>query len=1383
LVFDYPRFAVATTGIGISNTFGYASSGEMTSFTTPLGGTLGWTYRSFLYSGGVTVRELQNRTVSAVAGSSNSVSFGHSDSEDTNPPGLHAWISIYDSGAQSTKFYSSGVISANNLVAPTAYEEWNPDSSVNLHKDFAWTADSAGNAYMGQVTTTMNPGAAYAVTSKSAQTMDAYGNLTQAFVYDYGNLSTAARTYNFTYAYQQDSNYAVKYLFNRQTLATVTASSGTTTLSGASYDQSALQDAGNSGYLRNHDSTFDVSTHYRGNPTSTWQAGTSMTYLYQTTGIPYQMTNGYGVVVTTAPSNDTNWSLPGVLTPNSNSNLATSVSYATSFAVTSVTGPNGATGNATYDLYGRPTSNTSTDGAVTNYTYSYLPNTQTATITNGSGTIWKKTTLDGFGRTIKVETGHDSTTVSVSEMQYAPCACSPLGKLWRTSVPYAPGQTPLWTTNTYDGSGRTLTVVKPDGASTTRYLYQGNTTRVTDPAGKWKLFTNDAMGNLASVTEPDPNNQPNGTTVTSYTYNAMNQLTGVSMPRMTTGGSYTQTRSFAWSGADLTSSTNPENGTVTYQYDGSHHVTQRTDAKNQQTRYAYDSYGRLSTVQHYVWNTYYFADHTPYQQLDNVTGQDVNYYYDYPMLPGAQNTWGRLSGVTFNATSAPNDSGGTITVPGSAEYHWYYATGGALPGSVDVLLNNLGDNWNVWVVSGSWLSAGKKSYTNNTITISPIESALSSMSTGKYTGTVAVQNSTGDLTYITVDLAVNTFAQYPSAYYYSYNQAGRVTKQRLHITNPMTDFDASYAWDNQGRMTSQTYPGSAGYSYQYDSMGNLSSIPGVATASYNFAGQLTNLNYGVSETRTYDGQLRLTSIVTGTMLNESYVYSTTADNGRITSTVNGLSGETITYSYDAINRLASATSSNGGWSQQYTYDGFGNLTGTNGAAIWSFDPATNRSTLGTTDANGLPNTVQTYPYAWDVENRLTGSMGVGYGYDHAGKRITKSNSYEDGNGNVHVETTVYFYGITGQKLQTYQCNVVGGQSQGCLLQGTNVYFGRKLIVANGSPVATDRLGSVRYSGGQRISYYPYGQERPQTNGQTTADGTDKFGTYFRDGVGQDYADQRYYNQAGRFFSPDPGGLSTADPGDPGSWNRYTYAGADPMNRYDPEGLFYAIAPQPVPGPQTGYNPTTTTSNVSSFPGGTGGKDMAEPELPGDDDEVVGGGRSPCSFSAQDLQKYMLNTAAWRADGSSIETGVASRPLAAFAEEIMFDAVQDDVDPRLLVAIAFVEGKWGADRDAASTDNSFGLHNGRGKLANFTNAGQWGAGIQEAADVLNKMLGNGLNTVSLLYGAQPGSYCQGSSCKGFKSPIVSDKLKAMGGNPGSLNSPCYYDKDTKLYYAK
>jgi YD repeat-containing protein len=86
-----------------------------------------------------------------------------------------------------------------------------------------------------------------------------------------------------------------------------------------------------------------------------------------------------------------------------------------------------------------------------------------------------------------------------------------------------------WTIYAYDGSGRTLTVTAPDGANTTGYAYHGNSTTVTDPAGKWKTSTVDAYGTVIQVTEPNP---AGGTLA--------NQLTGVPMTR----GNVTQTRTF-----------------------------------------------------------------------------------------------------------------------------------------------------------------------------------------------------------------------------------------------------------------------------------------------------------------------------------------------------------------------------------------------------------------------------------------------------------------------------------------------------------------------------------------------------------------------------------------------------------------------------------------------------------------------------------------------------------------------------------------------------------------------------------------------------------------------------------------------------------------------
>jgi RHS repeat-associated protein len=128
---------------------------------------------------------------------------------------------------------------------------------------------------------------------------------------------------------------------------------------------------------------------------------------------------------------------------------------------------------------------------------------------------------------------------------------------------------------------------------------------------------------------------------------------------------------------------------------------------------------------------------------------------------------------------------------------------------------------------------------------------------------------------------------------------------------------------------------------------------------------------------------------------------------------------------------------------------------------------------------------------------------------------------------------------------------------------------------NGNCVVTDRLGSLRgigtnesCGGWTHISYFPYGEEQT-----STANGIEKFGTYFRDAVGQDYAQQRYYNlNTGRFWSVDPGGIRTAHLGNPTSWNRYAYVNGDPINFRDPMGLDCCYGDS---------DPTTSGNDVNS----------------------------------------------------------------------------------------------------------------------------------------------------------------------------------------------------------
>jgi YD repeat-containing protein len=158
-------------------------------------------------------------------------------------------------------------------------------------------------------------------------------------------------------------------------------------------------------------------------------------------------------------------------------------------------------------------------------------------------------------------------------------------------------------------------------------------------------------------------------------------------------------------------------------------------------------------------------------------------------------------------------------------------------------------------------------------------------------------------------------------------------------------------------------------------MGRLSTMmesgTQVASANYNWADQLTGMTYDTfSEGRTYDPlTLQLTRLVTNQntywgptpVMDMTYGYTAGQNNGRITSSTDGTLGETVNYSYDSLNRLATAQATNNAWGNAYGYDGFGNLTGesvTAGKAPY-FSNAVNAATNGyigaSYDANGNSN--------------------------------------------------------------------------------------------------------------------------------------------------------------------------------------------------------------------------------------------------------------------------------------------------------------------------------------------------------------------------------------------------------------------------------------------
>ena len=779
------------------------------------------------------------------------------------------------------------------------------------------------------------------------------------------------------------------------------------------------------------------------------------------------------------------------------------------------------------------------------------------------------------------------------------------------------------------------------------------------------------------VTEPNP---AGGTFATNYTYTPANQLTGVSMTR----GNVTQTRTFLYSGTDLVSATNPENGTVTYTYDGAHHVLSRTDAIGNQTQYTYDSYGRLTEAQYFPKSASGYEDFT----------QRVTYSYD-----SGPYGLGRLTGVAFG--------GGIEDYP--IYSHWY-------------------------------------------------------------------------------------------TYSYAYNQAGHVTTQTASVQVATTEnnfwmsiqpvspavatLTTNYQWDDEGRMTSlspalslpTSWPNSASFpamGYQYDVNGRLNTLTSngsnFATASYTPAGQLYQLSYGgLTETNTYNSMLQLINRSVPGYLNMTYNYSGTQNNGRIVTAQDGITGESTSYTYDALNRLAGA--SNSLWSGTYAYDGFGNLLSKSGSggspnsfpSMTASYNANNQLTTASYDANGNTSSFNGYYYGYTVENRRNSQTGTAfpwpetlYGNDPWGKRVMKETNPDpsDYEGDYNPLWEFYFYAINGQRLVTVDCNNPNANYQpNCWVVGENVYFGKRLLVSNGVYVATDRLGTVRANTqGESFAYYPFGEER--TN---RPDGRDKFATYFRDGVGQDYAEQRYYNAGmGRFWTVDSGGMATADASNPTSWNRYAYVGGDPINFRDPTGL----DPNCGPGMSwdgegciqgTTLNGTAGTADCWTLFGldgcedGTGGGDtgcygsgegfLEQPD-PGCPTGGGGGGSSgPAAAPPPDCNQILTNDITSYLN--SYDGGKSPLDTNANIQALVSAGMTYDVDPRFIVALAVAESSAGINL----TWGPYNAWNIRARSPNYTGPGKkppytsWEQAINAVNDLISggQYFGAGLTTTSTIY---------------------------------------------------
>ncbi len=204
-------------------------------------------------------------------------------------------------------------------------------------------------------------------------------------------------------------------------------------------------------------------------------------------------------------------------------------------------------------------------------------------------------------------------------------------------------------------------------------------------------------------------------------------------------------------------------------------------------------------------------------------------------------------------------------------------------------------------------------------------------------------------------------------------------------------------------------------------------------------------------------------------------------------------------------------------------------------------------------------------------------------YDAAGRLVR----IKDDNGNTFLS---YKYGATNQRLITQEGGDASNQRTYHVWDGTNVVaeFGE----SNYSPYAPSWKKNYVYlsgrllatqepsGGGESVlfhhpdslstrlitnqatgtvseqSHLPYGTAMSsESTGVPTAR---RFTSYDRSALsGLDYAINRHYDPLqGRFTQIDPIGMKAVNGSDPQTLNMYAYCGNDPVNRVDPDGLFF-----------------------------------------------------------------------------------------------------------------------------------------------------------------------------------------------------------------------------------
>ncbi len=336
----------------------------------------------------------------------------------------------------------------------------------------------------------------------------------------------------------------------------------------------------------------------------------------------------------------------------------------------------------------------------------------------------------------------------------------------------------------------------------------------------------------------------------------------------------------------------------------------------------------------------------------------------------------------------------------------------------------------------------------------------------------------------------------------------------------------------------------------------------LSTVTYNNSSQATAVKYGSgdSDSFSFDPNTGLPTGYTIKIGSGSQVATMTNNpNGSlktlaVSDTFYSNEDETCQYLYDSDFRLFNTNCGTSGWQGTYTYDQYGNIDKSGSTAFApTYNTGTNRysSIPGGTvsyDGNGNLTSDTFHTYAWDADGNPTTIDTYSFNYDAFDRRV------EYGTGS---SWSQYVYspsspgaivGTATAQTLALRVPMPGGGQAIVTSAGVNNY--RRPNWQGSEVMASSPTQAILGD----AAFTPFGEHYNMdlSGYDGYFAGNLSISPVFMDGYAGTW--RLYHYDQGRWVSPDPAGLSAADPTNPQSWNRYAYVLNNPLSGMDTSGL-------------------------------------------------------------------------------------------------------------------------------------------------------------------------------------------------------------------------------------